>query len=266
MRTASFSLAAAALLCTTLNARPGDLSQVQRTIAREPAYQTKSPRYCLLVFGPAAKTRVWLVQDGDFLYVDRNGNGDLTEKGKRIEANRKDKEYRDFQAGDITDGSLTHTGLSVYQLAVSPESVANDKEFARIKGANPQPWTWWVRVAAERPTEDARSLPKRIHYLVNGDGTGYLLFGDRPETAPIIHLNGPWTFALQDVKQRLRVGHASKLQVGVGTMGIGPGTFSWVIYNDTIPADAYPVARFSLPSKQSGSKPIERTVTFKKRC
>ena len=43
-----------------------DLSQIQRAIAREPAYLTK-PRYGLLVFGPEAKTRVWLVQDGDVL-------------------------------------------------------------------------------------------------------------------------------------------------------------------------------------------------------
>ena len=31
---------------------------------------------------PEAQTRVWIVQDGDTLYVDRNGNGDLTEPGE----------------------------------------------------------------------------------------------------------------------------------------------------------------------------------------
>jgi len=36
------------------------------------------------VFGPQRKHRVWLVLDGDMLYVDKNGNGDLTEEGKRI--------------------------------------------------------------------------------------------------------------------------------------------------------------------------------------
>ena len=56
---------------------PIDLTKVDRTIAKEPAYKTK-PRYCLLVFGPEPKIRVWLVLDGDVLYVDRNGNGDLT--------------------------------------------------------------------------------------------------------------------------------------------------------------------------------------------
>ena len=59
------------------------LTKIDRTIAKEPAYKSK-PKYCLLVFGPEAKTRVWLVLDGDTLYVDRNGNGDLTEKGERF--------------------------------------------------------------------------------------------------------------------------------------------------------------------------------------
>ena len=46
-----------------------DLTKVDRSIKKEPAYQTKSPKYCLLVFGPEAKTRVWLVLDGDTLYI-----------------------------------------------------------------------------------------------------------------------------------------------------------------------------------------------------
>jgi hypothetical protein len=62
-----------------------DLTKIDRIVKKEPAYLAK-PKYCLLVFGPEAKERVWLVLDGDKLYVDRNGNGDLTEPGKRIEA------------------------------------------------------------------------------------------------------------------------------------------------------------------------------------
>ena len=44
-------------------------------------YQSKSPKYALLIFGPEARTRIWLVLDGTTLYVDRNGNGDLTDAG-----------------------------------------------------------------------------------------------------------------------------------------------------------------------------------------
>src|SRR5260370_27748824 len=67
------------------SASAADLAKVDRTIQKEPAYQSK-PKYCLLVFGPAARHRVWLVLDGDTLYVDKNGNGNLTEAGDRTEA------------------------------------------------------------------------------------------------------------------------------------------------------------------------------------
>src|SRR5262249_46056667 len=83
-----------------------DLSRISRTIAKEPAYHNK-PKYCLLVFGPEAKTRVWLVLDGDVLYVDFNGNGDLTEKGERMALMELE--------GDITepDRGTKHTALLV---------------------------------------------------------------------------------------------------------------------------------------------------------
>jgi hypothetical protein len=64
------------------DAPAADLSKVERVIRKEPVYKSKDPRYCLLVFGPKADYRVWLVLDGDTLYVDRNGNGDLTEAGE----------------------------------------------------------------------------------------------------------------------------------------------------------------------------------------
>src|SRR5262245_4656122 len=69
-------------------ARGADLTKIDRTIQKEPAYQGK-PQYCLLVFGPEAKTRVWLVRDGKILYVDRNRNGDLTAKGNAVTGKHK---------------------------------------------------------------------------------------------------------------------------------------------------------------------------------
>src|SRR5688572_803385 len=94
-----------------------DLSRIDRIIVAEPKYQSKAVNYCLLVFGREAKTRVWLAQDGDILYVDRNGNGDLTEPGEKVVAEqekRGEREYN-FKVGDIRDGDLTHKSL---QLAV----------------------------------------------------------------------------------------------------------------------------------------------------
>src|SRR5262249_38818786 len=82
------------------------------------------PRYCLLVFGPKAEHRVWLVLDGDSLYVDRNGNGDLTEEGKRFAVPKWEEltkphvaysQEKRTRAGDLRVGGLTHTDLVVVQ-------------------------------------------------------------------------------------------------------------------------------------------------------
>src|SRR5260370_42667936 len=109
-------------------AQGAELAKVDRKIAKEPAYQTKSPKYCLLVFGLEAKDRAWLVQDGDTLYVDRNGNGDLTEAGKSCKIMAPNENSRSFDAGEIQINGLTHTGLNVMKMKATPQLVGNDEE------------------------------------------------------------------------------------------------------------------------------------------
>jgi hypothetical protein len=255
-------LALAALLVTASLAQAADLAKIERKIARQPA--CKAPKYCLLVFGPDAQFRVWLVQDGETLYVDLNGNGDLTEAGEKVAIKQKEKTYRSFEAGDLHDGKLRHTGLLVGQMLATPEWVG-DQEFARLKQKGSEPWVWTLGLSAERPADDARKLPRHIKYIINGDGLGMLVFADRPEDAPIVHLNGPWTLGLQDTKGRFVVGEKSQLQIGVGTQGIGAGTFSFVMYANTIPDDVYPLADITFPAK-AGGKPITSHAVLKSRC
>jgi hypothetical protein len=114
--------AIACLALLPLQASAVDLSKIDRTIVKEPAYQTKTPKYCLRVFGPEAKDRVWLVLDGDTLYVDKNGNGDLTDEGQRVKApafqvstHPAHARERSITVGDFSIGGLTHTELTVSQ-------------------------------------------------------------------------------------------------------------------------------------------------------
>ncbi len=81
-----------------------DYGKIERSLAREPAYQTKSPKYALLVFGPAAKLRIWVVVDGERLYVDRNGDADLTAPNERFE---KADECKNVEISDI-DGKTRY--------------------------------------------------------------------------------------------------------------------------------------------------------------
>jgi hypothetical protein len=92
-------------------ASAADLAKVDRSVAKEAAYQNK-PKYCLLVFGPDAKTRVWLVRDGDTLYVDKNGNGDLTDDGERLKPEQPNQGYLLFKGIEVPDSTFAYTDVS----------------------------------------------------------------------------------------------------------------------------------------------------------
>ena len=118
---------------------PPDLTKVDRRVI-EPAGLV-NPRYCLLLFGPQAKTRVWIVEAGEMLYVDRNANGDLTEPGEAfapterqefmtVGKDGKQVPYREwtYTVGDLlpADGTERHTRLELvrYQEGSGPEGHA----------------------------------------------------------------------------------------------------------------------------------------------
>ena len=120
------AVAAACLFAAPLSA--ADPLAFPKAIGKEPAYQTKSPKYGLVAFGPEARDRVWVVLDGDTLYVDRNGNNDLTDPGEKVAAKkptrpRDDSDGYQFDVGDITLGGQTHKALTVY---ATPLSVYKD--------------------------------------------------------------------------------------------------------------------------------------------
>ena len=89
-----------------------DYDQIDRSIAKEPAYLGK-PEYALLVFGPECRGRVWVVVDGDAIYLDRNGDGDLTAADERF---KTWNDCKDIVIPD-TDGKTRYliTKLRVYR-------------------------------------------------------------------------------------------------------------------------------------------------------
>ncbi len=173
-----------------------DLTKIDRTIAKEPAYQGK-PKYCLLVFGPEAKFRVWLVHDDDVLYLDRNGNGDPTEKNESHAGIKLPDGSIKWDIGDIveTDGRTRHTDLRV----------------------------WFRRGGAFtlhlRPTADG--LLQEV-----GNEMGALRFADKAQGAPIVHLAGPLTFLLRSPPE-LVPGKEAHFIALIGTAGLGEGAAAY---------------------------------------
>jgi hypothetical protein len=222
--------AAAVLALWPVPGRSGDLSKIDRTIRKEPVYQSKAPTYCLLVFGVEAKTRVWLVRDGDVLYVDRNGNGYLTEEGERVRS--KGGQAAVFEAGDITeaDGQTKHTDLRV--------------QFHD---------TWTI-----------------LHILVKGQrpqmaslGAQSLRFAARPQDAPILHFNGPLTIRLAQVA---KVGAGTVYLAEIGTPGLGgDGAFAAidVEHPGVIPKGISMFAELEYAGKKQDGKPIKAKFALK---
>src|SRR5205807_5934970 len=82
-----FYLVVLACSCVAVHCPIGravDYGKIDRRIKAEPVYKSKSPKYGLLLFGREAKVRVWVVLDGGTVYLDRNGDGDLTGTNERF--------------------------------------------------------------------------------------------------------------------------------------------------------------------------------------
>jgi hypothetical protein len=215
----------------------------EHRIAKEPAYQGK-PKYCLLVFGPEAKTRIWLVVDADarLLYVDRNGNGDLSEKDKRVEPYEKGIDLRRYRAGDIAaaGGKTKYTNLSVVHVGTEPgaQGLSVEEGFT-------------ISIEAQGKTQEA---------VVK-------TFGDQPRNAPVVHFDGPRTFALFDAPGQVfaRGNEPNYLTVLIGTWGPDRKTFA-TIPCAGVPANVHPVAEIEFPSKKAGTKPLKAKILLDHRC
>src|SRR6266850_569590 len=179
--------ASLALSFWSLTAQAADLTQIGRTLKHEPVYQGK-PKYCLLALGPEATTRVWLVLDDDNLYVDRNGNGDLTEPGERFPMPKFKKsdhpafnEERELKVGDLSDGPRTHTDLEITQIRLRKDYAPmsdEERDFLRFFNAGGDGVLYSVSLTVQRPTGPVRQT-------AFADARGCLQFAKRPQDAPV---------------------------------------------------------------------------------
>jgi hypothetical protein len=280
----------------TLPASAADLSKIDRHITQEPAYQTNTPKYCLMVFGAEAKHRVWLVLDGDTLYVDKKGSGDLANDSERFKApaftatkHPANERERSIAVGDITIGGFTHTGLTVNQTQYRRKvDVSNG-----AGGSSADEWqeyldSIWRQIPDGVVYNVSINLDPKCyglfqdtdgqHILHNAwiDRTGHLAFADRPKDAPIIHFGGPLT---------MRRGPGEKLQRGndetaetnppwlqkgkttlcLGTPGLGPGAFV-TAGCDLVPKDVHPTVEVQFPAREPGQQSVTRKYVLKERC
>lgn len=253
------------LVSGSLVAPAADLSKIERAIRKEPAYKGK-PRYCLLVFGPEAKQKVWMVVDDAHLYVDRDGDGDLTAPAERVvpppftpDADTPYVERRDITAGDVLGGK--HTALEVQQVRFVPNYVpksrAEAEEVRQVAAATPGGQVFGISVAVA-----ARLGLGRVRMTAGLDLRGVLRFAGRPAEAPVVHFDGPFRLELVPGQELVHNGKPTSLYCRLGTPGSGAGTFAAVTEPGLVPAEVHPVAELEFP----GDRPVRARVALKLRC
>jgi hypothetical protein len=215
-------------------AHAADLSAVDKTIGKEPVYKGK-PGYALLVFGPEAKTRVWLVEDRERIYVDRNADGDLTGPGESVEASKvraANSSYRDkeYAIGTLTPSDKTgpHTDFKI-------TAYSEDNKL----------WNYVLKL----------KLNGKLQQFAGWKP----IFKESPAKAPILHFGGPLAvqplrfaeFSLKEKKPELHLRFFTR----------GLGEFSAVSLGyEAVPQEIEPVALIEWPGSKS------ETVKLLSRC
>jgi hypothetical protein len=262
-------LIASALFLTNTLSPAAELTAIDRTIAREPAYAGKSPRYALLVLGPGAKDRVWLVKDGDVLYVDRNGNGDLTDPGEKITPRKgsSGEHGHAFEIPDLTLAGRKHLNLRVTFQPLRQWAFGESARRADVQAAltkDPQADVLSLSLQATMPHLNPVA---RVWFFAGPiDLDGPLCPSASPKEAPVVHLGGPLEISLHASPPTLRRNRTNELMLAVGTRGTGAGTFAAVSYQNTIPASAHPVGELTLPPGKAGGEPVKKRFEIKERC
>jgi hypothetical protein len=216
-----------------------------------------------------------MVLDGDVLYVDRNGDGDLTEPGKKIMAEKRPgrdpaEDGYAFEVGDLLVGGQIHKGLSVFFVPLklyAGSSLGKRADVQRVLAKDPNALAVRLEVHTEMPGLTGNGLGGRVVFSAGPiDLNGVFEFAKTPAAAPVIWCGGPLQITFYGELPSLRAGQGSELVLVVGTPGIGPGTFAMLDYEKTIPKTARPIVELSFQSSKAGVSPTKETFEIKDRC
>jgi hypothetical protein len=200
--------------------------------------------------------------------VDRNGNGDLTEPGERLEPdNPKDGSNR-------FAGSGSHTHFDVFEFTVRAGTGGTSK--FRLEH--------WIRAEKFTPTTD---FDKKLHakwqelrwenatlWRREGQGQGQtpLLFMPKPADAQVCALDGPLTFVVKlpeyQVLQRGEAGCDPAFHIVV--MGRPARGSEQPFFNPLatkeVPEAAHLEVEIEYPAKAANVPPPRRKYLLKQRC
>lgn len=215
-----------------------DSPKIDRALKKEPAYKTV-PMYGLLLLGKEGHRRIWIVRDHDTLYVDRNGNGDLTDPGDAIPVAEEGVAGSvTFRISDIADAKAgrTYKNLEIHVLLPSKKRMSEEQ--------------WTLELDTEEGCRPVGGFsPKQ-----------------KPQDAPVIHFGGPLQLSgISSGLKLIRGGPPTELYVGISSwsQGIAPATLK---HGKSMPDDVHPVAEIVFPTKTPDAKPNTMKVPLLQRC
>jgi hypothetical protein len=219
-----------------------DDEAIDRSLRRQPAYGAK-PQYCLLLFGPEGKTRVWLVVAGEALYADTSGAGDLRSPEKRLYS------IGNYRVLVYSDPCLRFMWFPV------PENV---REYNVGDVFDPAARRWYhltvrrlgsLQSAFFEFEVDVKGQFRQLAKLAR--------LGDQPKNAPVLHFSGPLTLGLF-TSQWIRGPDTNRLEVWIGTKppALTKGEPTYLVLDDWIPPAISPIAQVEFPAGAPSAKPI----------
>jgi hypothetical protein len=258
------------LLALGANATAADLTKIDRHIKKEPAYAGKSPHYVLLAIGPEAKDLVWIVKDGNVLYVDRNGNGDLTEANKKVLAKKggSAEDGYQFALDELVVGGKSHARLNAIFLPLKKMMTGEYAKRADARAVlQKDPEAELLAMLSLEVTLPHLKAKGRVMMAAGGfDLKGPLVLARKASEAPIIHFGGPLEINFGDRAPTLRRNRSVDFMLVVGTPGLGAGTFSAIGYDGTIPASVQPKCEITFAPAKAGASPVKKLYELKDRC
>lgn len=183
-----------------------DLAKCRSLLRKEPTYISKCPLYGLAAFGLKADKAIWLVLDKskpdnknyDVLFLDRNGDGDLTGPEERVLIGTDNR----FHVHEFKDPA---TGVKHGALNVRVDGEDDPTVMVSVR------WRDKFRLGGGYPQDPAE---------------GYLHFAKRPAEAPVLWVCGDEPFQLQRwYSGKLTIGGNDDFKVFLGRRGLGQSVF-----------------------------------------
>jgi hypothetical protein len=215
------------------------VNQFARTLVKEPVYRS-TPKYSLITLGNDGDVKVWMVEDGKRLFVDKNANGDLTDDGPPIEPS------------DVRNPDANRWDFNYRLDAITPANGSRSTNFVLTR------WNY-------NDKEDSYGLS----LSVNGEMPMYAgwfgtFWSTNRETAPVIHFGGPFTPKLLRRKEFTLGEKGQRLSLCFINRGSGPGAESRLSI-EALPKFVVPELKIEWPTAGDGA-PLRTSHPLIQRC